>query len=1019
MSLDIIDIQDERSGDEVAAFDASRIADPRFVCENRRPAHSDHRWFRSAAEAAEGVSGYEQSLAGRWKIHYAKNPAAAPAGFFELGHDCDSWDDIPVPAHIQLHGYDRPQYVNVQYPWDGVEQVEPGQVPERYNPVASYVRTFTLDRPVEPGETVSVSFLGAESAVAVWLNGRYLGYATDSFTPSEFDVTDALVEGENKLAAQVFKFSSGSWLEDQDFFRFSGLFRDVVLYRRPAAHVEDLRVEVELPADGETADIAVRIDLRGDGSVHARIDGVGELEDRGDGVRGIRLHNPRLWSPEHPALYEVELEVRDAAGEVVEVIVQPVGVRRFAIEDGVLALNGRRVVFFGVNRHEFGLSGRVQTAAEIEADLLALKAVGVNAVRTSHYPNSTVFYELADRHGLMVIDEMNLESHGIWDRVRKLDAPIGDAVPGDRPEWLPALLDRAASMYERDKNHPSVVMWSCGNESFGGTTLRDVAAYFHEVDRRPVHYEGVHWDPRYPETTDVVSQMYTPAAEVEDFLRQHREKPFILCEYAHAMGNSFGAVDEYIELAYREPLFQGGFIWDFADQAIALTDRYGKPYYGYGGDFGDAPHDAEFCGNGIFFTDHSPTPKLQEVAYLYQGLKIDIGDDAVTVHNRLLDTPSSAYRCVVSLTREGRVLREVELATDVAPGETGTIALPLAVPSAAGEYAVDVSFRLRAATAWAAEGHEVAREQRVVAVGAPPARVAAPAPELIRGAHNVGVRGAGFSALFSTLYGGLSSYRFGMTSDGGRELLTSMPRPHFWHAPTSNERGWEAPFEDGQWLLASRYGRVREPLTSTRVETDAAAVTVTYSYELPTRPATTCDVSYRVDGTGRVEVTETLHLVDGLPSLPEFGMLLTTLPEFHRLRWYGEGPEECYVDRRGGARVGVYDRDVTTELTPYLRPQEAGSRTGVRWAQVTDARGAGLRVEADGTMEFSALPWTPDEIESALHHTELPPIHRTVLRPALMRRGVGGDDSWGARTLAQYHLPTSGDLEFRFAFRGV
>ena len=1019
MTLDTIDIAGERFGEGRVGFDAARIADPRFVLENRLPAHSDHRWFRSAAEVAEGVSGYEQSLSGRWKIHYAKNPAAAPAGFFQAGYDCESWDDIPVPAHIQLHGYDRPQYVNVQYPWDGVEQIEPGEVPERYNPVASYVKGFVLDRPVEDGETVSISFLGAESAIAVWLNGRYLGYATDSFTPSEFDVTDALVVGENKLAAQVFKFSSGSWLEDQDFFRFSGLFRDVVLYRRPAAHAEDVRVDVDLAPGNDVADIALRVALRGEGTVRARIDGVGELEERGDGGFGIRVDSPRLWSPEDPWLYEIEIEVRDAAGEPTEVIVQRVGVRRFAIEDGLLCLNGRRVVFFGVNRHEFGLAGRVQTADEIEADILALKAVGVNAVRTSHYPNSTAFYELADRHGLLVIDEMNLESHGVWDRIRKLGAPIEDAVPGDRPEWLPALLDRATSMYERDKNHPSVVMWSCGNESFGGANLRDVAAYFREVDSRPVHYEGVHWDPRYEETTDVVSQMYTPAAEVEAFLRERRDKPFILCEYAHAMGNSFGAVDEYIELAYREPLFQGGFIWDFADQAIALTDRFGKEYFGYGGDFGDAPNDGEFCGNGIFFTDHSPTPKLQEVAYLYQGLRIRIDDDAMTVHNRLLSTSSAAYRCVVTLAREGRVLRRAEIETDIAAGETGRVALPIGVPAEPGEYTIDVSFRLRAATAWAPEAHEVAFEQRVVSVGSPPARVAAPAPELVRGAHNIGVRGPGFSALFSTLYGGLTSYRYGMTSDGGRELLTGMPRPHFWHAPTSNERGWEAPFEDGQWLLASRYGRVRDPLTGTRVETDDTAVTVTYSYELPTRPATTCDVSYRVDGAGRVEVTQTLHLIEGLPSLPEYGMLLTTLPEFRRLRWYGDGPEECYVDRRGGARLGVYDRDVTTELTPYLRPQEAGSRTGVRWAEVTDGRGAGLRVESAGVMEFSALPWTPDEVESARHHTELPPIHRTVLRPALMRRGVGGDDSWGARTLAQYHLPTSGDLVFDFAFRGV
>ncbi|WP_447943709.1 glycoside hydrolase family 2 TIM barrel-domain containing protein [Microbacterium aurum] len=1011
------------------SFDPSRIADPRYVSEGRLPAHSDHRWFRDHAERAGGDSGYEQSLNGRWKFHYAKGPAATIPGFHEIEFDVAGWDDIPVPAHIQLQGYGRPQYVNVQYPWDGHEQVEPGQVPERFNPVASYVREFELDRPLADGERLSLCFHGAESAVALWLNGTYIGYGTDSFTPSEFDVTDAVVPGVNRLAAQVFMWTSGSWLEDQDFYRFSGIFRDVVLYRRPPAHVEDLRVRTDVAPDGATAEVVVAIDLVGEGSVTARLEGVGELTSRADGTFGIRLDDPVLWSPEHPHLYDLAVEVRDAAGTLVEVTGHAVGIRRFAIEDGVLKLNGTRVVFFGVNRHEFGLNGRVVTRAEIDADLRALKRVGVNAVRTSHYPNRTAFYELADRYGLMVIDEMNLESHGVWDRIRKMGVPVEEAVPGDRPEWLPALLDRATSMVARDRNHASVVMWSCGNESFGGSNLRDVADHFRALDDRPVHYEGIHWDDRYPETTDVVSQMYTPAAEVEAYLAEHRDKPFVLCEYAHAMGNSFGAVDEYIELAYREPLFQGGFIWDFADQAIALTDRHGVPFFGYGGDCGEAPHDGDFCGNGIFFADHTPTPKLQEVSYLYQGMRIRIGEGSFTVDNRLLDTATSAFRCVVTLARAGVVLRQVDIETDVAAQSRGEVPLPFGVPTAFGEYTVDVSFRLRSATAWAPAGHEMAREQTVWTVATPTAGVVTrmPAPELVVGGHNVGVHGPGFDVLFSTLYGGLASYRFGRTRDGGRELLRGMPKPSFWHAPTSNERGWEGPFEDGQWLLASRYARVVDPLNSTGVRVDGdGSVVVSYRYDLPTRPATSCDVAYRVDGAGRVDVTQVLHLVDGLPDLPEFGMLLAVDPDLDRLRWYGDGPEETYVDRRGGARVDVYERDVTKELTPYLRPQEAGSRTGVRWAEVTDRRGTGLRLEcaadaASGAagMEFSALPWTPYEIENAEHHTELPPIHRTILRPALMRRGVGGDDSWGARTLPVYRLPRTGDLTFRFSFQGI
>ena len=995
------------------SFPVDRLADPAFFAENRVPAHSDHRWFADGDEAASGRSSFEQNLNGLWKFHYARNPGLTVPGFAAPGFDCSSWDDIPVPAHLQLQGYDRPQYTNVQYPWDGHEQVEPGQVPQRYNPVGSYVTSFTLDRPLDPGERLSVCFHGAESAVAAWLNGHYAGYAGDSFTPSEFDLTDLLVTGENKLAAQVFKWTSGSWIEDQDFYRFSGLFRDVVLYRRPAVHVEDLRITTTLSQDLAEATVRLAVTLAGAGRVTARLAGVGELT--GDDELTLRLPRPRLWSAEDPFLYDLAIEVRDEDGMLTEYIPQRVGVRRFGIEDGLLRLNGRRIVFNGVNRHEFGLQGRVMTREQTEADLQLMKQVGINAVRTSHYPNNSFFYELCDSYGLYVIDELNLESHGLWDRVIRGELTPDQAVPGSLPQWRAVLLDRAASMLQRDKNHPSIVMWSCGNESYGGSNLLAVADYFRAVDDRPVHYEGITWDPRFPDTSDVVSQMYTPADQVEEFLRTHRDKPFLLCEYAHAMGNSFGAVDKYVELAYREPLFQGGFIWDFADQALAMTDRHGRQFFGYGGDAQEAPSDYDFCGNGILYADHTPKPLAQEVKYLYQGLKIAVERDGVEVTNRLVFTDSSAYECVVILAQEGRELARGTLATAVPPGATETYQLPVALPSEPGEYTVDVSFRLREATDWAPAGHEVAFGQGVFRVGARSGPVrSGRAPELVRGIHNYGVRGPGFQALFSRLHGGLVSYRYGDTPDGGRELLRGIPQPNFWHAPTSNERGWKMPFRDGPWLLASRYPDLADGENPT-VTVHDDAVEISYRYVLPTSPQSHCQARYRVDGDGRVGVTLTLQPAQGLPDLPEFGLLLLTDASLHHLRWYGEGPLECYVDRRRGARLGVYTADVADQLTPYLRPQEAGSRTGVRWASVTDDRGWGLRFEAEEPMEFSALPWTPFEIENAAHPTDLPPVRHTVLRPALMRRGVGGDNSWGAMTHPEYRLP-AGDLVFRFSF---
>lgn len=999
-------------------FDISRLSDPTFFGEGRIPAHSDHRWFASAAEAVTGRSSFERNLDGIWKFHYARNLDYIVPGFQSPDFDCSDWDDILVPAHIQLQGYDRPQYSNVQYPWDGLEAIEPGQIPQHHNPVGSYVTHFQLDSPLEPGERLSVKFHGAESAIALWLNGKYIGYGADSFTPSEFDLTDALVDGTNKLAAQVFRYTSGSWLEDQDFFRFSGIFRSVVLHRRPAVHAEDLQVEVKLSDDFSSAQVKVKIALVGEGQLKASLLGVGDLDDLGGGVFGIEVPAPRLWSPEDPHLYDLAIEVFGQGGQIAEYIAQRVGLRRFAIEDGLLKLNGQRVVFNGVNRHEFGLQGRVMSREQTEKDLQIIKANGLNALRTSHYPNNSFLYELCDEYGVMVIDEMNLESHGSWDSHRGFGAPLESVIPGNHQEWRGMLLDRAANMLERDKNHASIVMWSCGNESFGGSVIRDVADWFRSRDDRPIHYEGIDWDDRYPETTDVVSTMYTPASEVEEFLKTNRSKPYILCEYAHAMGNSFGAVDKYVELAYREPLFQGGFIWDFADQALVKTDRHGKEYFAYGGDFGDAPHDAEFSADGILYADHTPTSMMVEVKYVYRPLVARLSESSVEITNRLLFTNSNEYDCVVSVSKEGVGIAAANLATNVGPGETANYPLPVTLPTEPGEYAIDISFRLRSATKWAPAGHEVSWEQQVFQVGKPAeVRSGVPAVELIEGIHNVGVRGPRFTALFSRLYGGLVSYKFGMDGSGGRELLSGMPRPNFWHATTSNERGWFMPFENGQWLLASRYAM---PIPgSMRVGRIGSDVEIGYSYALPTEPGSQCDVAYLVSGDGRVEVTMTVRPGDGLPDMPEFGALFATDADLHNLKWYGEGPEDCYVDRRGGVRLGIYEGDVATQLPPHVRPQESGSHTGVRWACVTDDRGRGLRFSAETPMEFSALPWTPDEIENARHPNELPPIQRTILRPALMRRGVGGDNSWGARTHPEYLLPTGKELVFRFAFQGI
>ncbi|MDR1851395.1 MAG: DUF4981 domain-containing protein [Propionibacteriaceae bacterium] len=985
------------------SFDYSKLGDPGYFNDGRAAAHSDH------------TAGKRISLDGLWKFHFCATVAGRPLGFEEPGFDVELWDDIRVPRHIQLAGYDTPQYCNVEYPWDGLEQIEPGQVPE-HNPVGSYVRFFTWDS--APGK-VSLVFEGAESALAVWLNGQYVGYSTDSFTPSEFDVTDFLLDGTNRLAVQVFKFSSGSWLEDQDMFRFSGLFRSVYLLAAPRAHLEDVGVSYELNDDFTEARVKVSCALSA-GSVKAYLGGVEVAQ--GSAELEFCVLDPELWSAERPYLHELRLEVFDG-GELCESTVIPIGFRRVAIEDGVLKLNGQRLVFKGVNRHEFGAEGRVMSYEQTEADIQLLKRLNVNAVRTCHYPNNSFLYDLCDRYGLYVVDEVNLETHGLWGEIEAGLRDVEHAIPGGDPAWRDAVFDRANSMYMRDRNHASVIMWSLGNESFGGTTLRDLHAWFKGVDpSRPVQYEGVWHDQRYLETSDFYSLMYYPVREVREFMETRRDKPWLMIEYAHSMGNSFGAVDEYMDLAYQEDLFQGGFIWDFADQALQLRDPQGETYFGYGGDFGDRPHDSDFSGDGICFADHTPKPACQEVKRVYQPIEVEVLRDSVHIENRSLFTPTSQYRCVVSVSSAGRSEFSVDLDTNVAPGERASYPLPDAVAGLLDdgeERVVDVSFRLRSAQEWAEAGWEVAFGQGVFGSqfpqirprtrsGAEPNTHPTQAPKLVTGTFNVGVSGPHFSVLFSKLQGGLVSYKW-----AGRELLKNVPKPCFWHAPTSNERGWDMPFADGQWQLASRYAKAE----FAGVTQDECSTTVAFDYKFPAGGH--CLVSYSVFADGYVEALLKLEPWQDAADPPEFALLLETDPTLQHLRWYGDGPEETYLDRRKGAKLAVYEAEVGQQLSRYLRPQEAGNHTGVRWASVTDESGLGLRFEAiDAPIEFSALPWTPWEIEAADHPNELPLTRHTVLRPAYKRRGVAGDDTWGAKTHEQYRVP-AGPLVFRLGFNGV
>ena len=1009
-------------------FNENLLKNPGFFRENRLDAHSDH----------ETRPSYRLSLNGLWKFFHARNPAQVIPGFEQPDYDCFGWDDIQVPAHIQLEGWGHAQYCNTEYPWDGLEDLRPGQLPESYDPVACYVKHFRLPEDMKE-KRVFISFQGAESCVAVWLNGKYIGFSSDSFTPHEFELTDALVAGENKLACRVYRWCAGSWLEDQDFLRFSGLYRDVYLYAVPNAHLWNLNVTAE-PDETFTAGVLrwktqvtvpdgtlLRLRLKDGEKVLAETDTTVSGETETSGV--LTVEKPRLWSAEDPYLYELEL-ILTAPDGTEEISLQKVGFRKIEIRNSVIRINGVRVVFKGVNRHDFcGETGRAVTEEKIRRDLLLMKRNNINAVRTSHYPNSGVLYRLCDELGLYVIDENNMESHGMWDMVWRGYVGREEMFPGYRKEWEPLLLDRVRSMVGRDRNHPSIIIWSCGNESLTGTVILEMSREFRRLDpSRPVHYEGDHQvdafapELRLREITDIETEMYTPADRIRQYLKEHREKPFILCEYSHSMGNSNGAMHKYTELAYEEELYQGGFIWDFIDQALVMRDRFGKETLTYGGDWDDRPTDGIFCGNGIVFADGRGTPKLQEVKYNYQDIVVRPEAGKIEVVNRHMFTSTSAYRCVAVLEKDGREIGRREIETDVKPLSSAVYPQPFGNRTEPGEYALTVSFRLRKDTPWAPAGYEAAFGQGVWTVGAKENGKSNPGRELFCMASpwNISVRGEHFSVQASLLTGALTSYRMGNT-----ELLKTPLVPNFWRAPVNNDYGNHMPRRYAQWKIASLYASaVADPELAGKnaaapVKEADGTVTFTLVYSLPTNPPATCAVAYRVHPCGTVDVKLSYDPVKELGVMPEFGMITKLDADFDRVRFYGLGPEENYIDRRKGARLGIWEYRATENLTPYLLPQECGNRTGVRWAEITNARGHGLKLWLKGG-EFSALPYTPHEIENAAHGYELPPVSFTVLKMSAIQMGVGGDDSWGARTHPEY-LPdvTTGPICFEFSFRGI
>lgn len=995
------------------------LENPEIFQVNRLDAHSSHNFYEKEEEQdlADDMP-LKQSLCGDWKFSYAENPSLRKKDFYKIEYDCKDFDVIHVPGHIQTQGYDRCQYINTMYPWDGQEELRPPYISKEYNPVGSYVKEFCLKENLK-GKRVFISFQGVETAFYVWLNGSFVGYAEDSFTPSEFELTSYIKDGKNKLAVEVYKRSSASWLEDQDFWRFSGIFREVYLYAIPELHVQDLFFKGELEDNYEDGILSLNYKIVGkqEGAFlniilrdkENNIIFEKTTDARSGAVDQCKVGKVSTWSAETPVLYILEMRIHNKSGELVEIISEKVGFRRFEMKNGIMCINGKRIIFRGVNRHEFHhQKGRAIGPDEMLWDVRFMKQNNLNAVRTCHYPNQNLWYRLCDEYGIYLIDEANLETHGSWQKLGVCEPSWN--VPGNLPEWKACVVDRARSMFERDKNHPSVIIWSCGNESYAGDDIQAMSEFFHQMDNtRLVHYEGVFWNRAYSHISDMESRMYAKPADIEEYLSENPEKPYISCEYMHAMGNSCGGMKLYTDLEDKYEKYQGGFIWDYIDQAILRINEQGEECFAYGGDFDDRATDYEFCTNGIVYADRKISPKTQEVRQLYAPVQIYPDETSVRIRNRNNFLSTDVYRFSYSLLKNGEEIENGSFLVSVPPLSEKTVELPIKRREEAGEYVVLVKAALKKDAIWANAGHEISFGQFVYTVADKERKEQEEKMEIIHGDVNIGVKGKDFSIMLSKAEGGVASLCY-----HGQEFITRRPGLSFWRAMTDNDRGAKLGFECSYWMTAGKFAK----MTDVQVEEEEKKITVTFVYQLPACEGNTCAVAYSVDPDGTLQVTASYTGQEGLPQIPAFGMEWKLKQKYHCFQYYGYGPEENYIDRMEGARLGIFTDTAENNVSGYLVPQECGNRMGVRWIKVTDEKGTGLCFEADGTpFESSVLPYSALELENASHLEELPKPHYTWVRIMAAQMGVGGDDSWGAPVHEEYTIPSFRSMKVSFKVR--
>jgi len=1008
-------------------------------------------WFVPYSSEDEAISGEEisdqmMSLNGSWKFHYSTKPSDRPIDFFKTEFDTSAWDTMKVPGVWQMQGYGFPIYTISQYPFPIEESLKIAKanhlsedheystyapIPHGFNPVGSYVTEFELPENWEDRDVV-LHFGAVKSAFYCWINGQKVGYSQGSRLPAEFNITTYLRSGKNRLAVEVYRWSDGSYLEDQDMWRMSGILRDVCLFGTPKIAVQDYHIRANLDDSYQTglfeASLVIgnhtdeKCGLTLEMSLLDALDEPVWTQSKQMTVAGdddarvsfdTTLDSVRVWSSEQPELYRL-LIVLKKHGQTLQVIADDVGFRRVEIKDQQLMVNGKAIYLKGVNRHDHhAVTGQFVTLDDMLEDIRLMKQCNINAVRTSHYPNDPRWYDLCDRYGIYVIDEANVESHG-----HGFEPHNGT---GNDPRFRKAIFDRIQRMVMRDHNHPSIIVWSLGNETGPGSTFVDAFKWIHEHDDRPVHFESGFWK-AFERSSDVVSKMYWRVSEIEEFYFQdYADRPFFWCEYAHSMGNSTGNFQDLWDYTYAHPQLQGGFIWDWMDQGLLKKTPDGLSYFAYGGDFEpEGIHqDGDYLANGLLFADQTPKPAFWEVKKVYQNIRFKNWDPqsfSIEIQNMFHFTDISEYLLTWELLEDGRVVREGEIPRfDAKPGDTQKVMLPKLDPAFmhdGSEYFLNFYAKTRSASTLLPVHYVIASEQFRMdsAVSVQADTECGSALTYNESPEELIINGDGFSITFDRAQALMRSYQI-----AGTELIKEPIHLNLWRPITDNDYGNRLQ----QTTAFYRNLTKLDYATTFAFHHSEKSLTIETTHlieEISTFQHTT----YTVHNDGRIDVQITVDFDRGLPELPRFGVRMQMPGGFDSVRFYGRGPHENYQDRKSSAFVGMYGFDLSDNFTPYIRPQENGNRCDVRWISFLSQTGVGMRIEGKPTIDVVAhdVPledFDYDKATTRRHTSDI--VSRDLVDICIdtRQRGVGGDDSWGARPWDKYRLFPDGERVLRFS----